>query len=50
MREGDTVTKGQILALLDPTFATADLGALQSQVSSLQAEVNRLQAEASGSD
>lgn len=48
VREGDTVKKGQILARLDPTFATADLAALQSQVASLQTEVDRLQAEASG--
>lgn len=50
VHEGDTVTKGQVLALLDPTFATADLGSLQSQVSSLQAEVNRLEAEANSVD
>ncbi len=46
VHEGDRVTKGQVLARLDPTFATADLGALQSQVASLQAEVARLTAEA----
>lgn len=50
VREGDQVKKGQILARLDPTFATADLGALQTQVASLGAEVARLQAEASDSD
>ncbi|MDP9095378.1 MAG: biotin/lipoyl-binding protein, partial [Pseudomonadota bacterium] len=50
VHEGDRVTKGQILARLDPTFATADLGALQSQVSSLQAEVDRLSAEAGSTD
>lgn len=50
VHEGDTVTAGQILARLDPTFATADLGALQTQVASLQAEVDRLQAEAGGAD
>ena len=49
VREGDRVTKGQVLAQLDPTFATADVGALRSQVASLQAEVNRLGAEADGS-
>lgn len=48
VHEGDQVSKGQILARLDPTFATADLGALQSQVASLQAEVDRLGAEAAG--
>ncbi|HYZ62830.1 MAG TPA: biotin/lipoyl-binding protein, partial [Acetobacteraceae bacterium] len=50
IREGDTVKKGQILARLDPTFATADMGALQAQVASLQAEVDRLQAEANGTE
>ncbi|MBV8911592.1 MAG: HlyD family type I secretion periplasmic adaptor subunit [Acetobacteraceae bacterium] len=50
VHEGDTVKKGELLARLDPTFATADMGAMQSQVASLQAEVDRLQAEASGTD
>ena len=50
VREGDRVTKGQILARLDPTFATADLGALQAQVTSLKAEVDRLTAEADGTE
>ncbi len=50
VHEGDKVSKGQVLARLDPTFATADLGALQTQVNSLQAEVDRLQAEASGTE
>lgn len=50
VHEGDRVSKGQVLARLDPTFATADLGALQSQVASLQAEVDRLSAEAGGTD
>jgi hemolysin D len=42
---GDVVHAGQILARLDPTFATADMGTLVAQVSSLQAQVTRLQAE-----
>ncbi len=50
VREGQVVKKGDLLARLDPTFATADAGALTSQVESLQAEVDRLQAEASGTD
>jgi len=50
VREGDTVKKGELLARLDPTFATADMGALQAQVRSLQTEVDRLQAEATGID
>ena len=50
VHEGDVVKKGQILARLDPTFATADLGALQTSAASLQAEVDRLTAEANGTD
>lgn len=50
VREGQLVRKGDLLARLDPTFATADAGALTNQVESLQAEVDRLQAEASGID
>jgi hemolysin D len=42
---GDVVHAGQVLARLDPTFATADLGALVAQVSTLQAQVSRMQAE-----
>ena len=48
VREGQIVKKGDLLARLDPTFATADATALESQVASLQSEVDRLQAEASG--
>jgi len=48
VREGQIVRKGQMLARLDPTFATADASALESQVLSLETEVERLQAEASG--
>ena len=44
--EGEWVKAGQILAHLDPTFTSADVGALTAQVSSLTAEVARLQAEA----
>jgi HlyD family secretion protein len=39
------VHAGQVLARLDPTFATADMGALVAQVSTLQAQVSRMQAE-----
>ena len=48
VHEGQQVHAGDILARLDPTFATADLGAVAAQVSSLEAEVARLQAEADG--
>jgi hemolysin D len=46
VREGQRVSAGQLLARLDPTFASADFDALAAQVSSLEAEVLRLQAEA----
>ena len=48
VREGQVVRTGDLLARLDPTFATSDAGALQSSVTSLGAEVARLQAEANG--
>jgi len=48
VREGQRVKAGEVLARLDPTFATADVDTLQSQVSSLGAEIARLLAEASG--
>jgi HlyD family secretion protein len=43
--EGQSVHRGDVLAQLDPTFTSADVGALQAQVSSLQAEVERMRAE-----
>ena len=43
--EGQSVHAGDVLARLDPTFTSADVGALQAQVSSLQAEAARMQAE-----
>jgi HlyD family secretion protein len=46
VQEGQTVKKGDLLARLDPTFATSDAGAVQAQVDSYQAEVDRLTAEA----
>jgi HlyD family secretion protein len=48
VKEGDTVHKGDLLARLDPTFATADAASLQEQVASLTAEVDRLTAETQG--
>jgi hemolysin D len=45
VREGQQVRSGDVLARLDPTFAAADVGALQAQVSSLEAAVSRMQAE-----
>jgi hemolysin D len=48
VHEGQQVKAGQVLARLDPTFAAADVGALEAQVKSLEAEIARLQAEADG--
>jgi hemolysin D len=48
VREGQLVHAGERLVMLDPTFAAADAGSLDEQVSSLQVEVDRLQAEADG--
>ena len=43
--EGQKVAKGEVLATLDPTFTTADVGALQAQVASLDAQIARCRAE-----
>jgi membrane fusion protein, hemolysin D len=48
VRDGQEVRAGQVLARLDPTFATADVATLEAQASSHEAEVARLQAEAAG--
>lgn len=48
VREGQLVHAGDLLARLDPTFASADAGQLQTQVNSLQAEVDRLHDELAG--
>jgi hemolysin D len=46
VRPGDAVTRGQVLATLDPTFAQADLKLLASRRQALAAQVARLEAEA----
>src|SRR6202035_5784598 len=45
VREGQRVEKGQQLATLDPTFTSADVGALRAQVANLTAQIARAQAE-----
>jgi HlyD family secretion protein len=45
VHEGQIVKKGDQLATLDPTFTTADVGALKAQVGSLNAEIVRCQEE-----
>lgn len=42
---GDTVSKGQILATLDPTFAEADVNASKAALRGLMAQQARLEAE-----
>lgn len=46
VKPGDFVTKGQVLATLDPTFAQADLSALEARRNLVHAYVARLTAEA----
>lgn len=48
VKPGDVVKKGQVLATLDPTFASADLTQLQQKMSSVSAQRDRLQAEEAG--
>jgi HlyD family secretion protein len=45
VHEGEIVKKGQLLATLDSTFATADVDALKLQIASLDAEIARCEAE-----
>jgi hemolysin D len=45
VHEGEPVKPGDILATLDPTFATADVDALKLQIASLNAEIARCDAE-----
>ncbi len=45
VRERDQVTKGQLLATLDPTFAAADVEQLEKQLASLEAQFARATAE-----
>jgi hemolysin D len=45
---GELVQKGQLLATLNPTYATADLTAMTQQEQGYAAEVARLQAQESG--
>ena len=45
VREGEHVKAGDLMATLDPTFATADVDALKLQIASLNAQVARCEAE-----
>ena len=48
VQEGQVVHKGDVLAQLDPTDTTANVGASTQQSGSYRAEVDRLTAEATG--
>jgi len=48
VKAGDVVTKGQVLATLDPTFTQADVASLAAQDRSLQAQLRREEAELHG--
>jgi hemolysin D len=45
---GERVTKGQMLAELDPTFSSADMEADQDQVNNYSAQIDRLKAQLAG--
>ena len=44
VREGQRVKAGEVLATLDPTFAAADVSALNLQLASLNAQIARAEA------
>ncbi|MCG8511397.1 MAG: HlyD family type I secretion periplasmic adaptor subunit, partial [Rhodospirillales bacterium] len=48
--EGETVTRGQPLVVLEATASGADVGELTINMRSLRVEIARLEAEASGAD
>jgi hemolysin D len=48
VKVGQTVRQGDVLAELDPTFATADRGQLESRLASIKAQIRRLEAELEG--
>ncbi len=50
IREGEEVTQGQKLIVLEPTQSGADVGEIRVRLLSLRAEITRLEAEVSGTD
>ncbi|WP_439594643.1 HlyD family type I secretion periplasmic adaptor subunit [Falsiroseomonas sp.] len=48
VRPGQAVRRGEVLALLDPTFSAADREALAAQAQSLRAQLARVEAELAG--
>lgn len=45
VKAGDHVSRGDVLATLDPTFSQADLDQLRNRVAAFDASINRLKAE-----
>jgi HlyD family secretion protein len=50
VQEGEHVTRNQLLATLDPTFAAADVSTATLQIASLEAQVARAEAELAHQD
>jgi HlyD family secretion protein len=50
VKAGDSVNRGDILAILDPTFSQADLDQLRGRLATLDASIDRLRAELDGAD
>ena len=48
VKVGDTVHAGETLAMLDPTFATADTEQLQGKIEGFDAQIDRIVAELAG--
>lgn len=48
VKPGDLVTKGQLLAALDPTFASSDTGQIQAKLAGFDAQIGRIRAELAG--
>lgn len=48
VQSGQVVKKGQVLAVLDPTFINADLAQSQDRFKSLEAQVQRMEREQAG--
>ncbi|UWU89996.1 HlyD family type I secretion periplasmic adaptor subunit [Bradyrhizobium sp. CB1015] len=50
VRAGDSVNRGDVLAILDPTFSEADLAQLRGRLTAFDASIDRLRAELDGAD
>lgn len=50
VKAGDSVNRGDVLAILDPTFSQADLDQLSSRLAGFDASIDRLRAELDGTE